>query len=70
MFLYKKDEKRNLYNKTLLIIFMALDDNVIYQALTSMASALEYNNNEKNILVYNLFCFMILIWKILNYLNH
>ena len=34
MFLYKKDEKRNLYNKTLLYIFMALDDNVIYQALT------------------------------------
>ena len=54
IFLYKKDEKRNLYNKTLLNICMALDDNVIYQTLTSMTSALENNNNEKNILVYNL----------------
>jgi len=54
MFLYKEDEKRNFYNKTLLNICMALDDNVIYQTLTSMTSALENNNNLKNVLVYNL----------------
>ena len=54
MFLYKEDEKRNFYSKTLLNICMALDDNVIYQTLTSMTSALENNNNVKNVLVYNL----------------
>ena len=54
MFLYKKDKKRKFNNKTLLYICMALDDNVVFPTLTSMTSALENNNNEKNILVYNL----------------
>ena len=55
MFLYQEDEKMNLKNKKLIInICMALDNNIIYQTLVSMTSALENNNNEKNILAYNL----------------
>lgn len=54
MFLYKEDEKKNLNNKNLIYICMALDNNIIYQTLVSMASALENNSNKNNILSYNL----------------
>lgn len=54
VFLYKEDEKMNLNNKNLINICMALDNNVVYPTLVSMASALENNNSEKNILTYNL----------------
>jgi hypothetical protein len=33
---------------------MSLDNNIIYPTLVSMVSALENNNNKKNILSYNL----------------
>jgi len=52
MFLYQEDEKMDLNNKNLMNICMALDNNIIYQTLVSMTSALE--NNKNNILSYNL----------------
>lgn len=54
IFLYREDEKVKSNNKTLINICMALDNNVIYPTLVSMTSALENNNNENNILAYNL----------------
>ena len=53
MFLYQEDEKNILKNKTFINICMALDNNIIYQTLVSMTSALE-NNNNNNILSFNL----------------
>lgn len=54
IFLYKEDEKINLSNTNLIYICMALDNNVVYPTLVSMTSVLENNNNEKNMLAYNL----------------
>ena len=39
-------------NKTEILISMSLDNNAIYPTLVSMTSALENNDNNKNILVY------------------
>ena len=52
IFLYQEDKNMNLYNKNLINICMALDNNIIYPTLVSMTSALE--NNKNNILAYNL----------------
>ena len=41
-------------NKTEIYISMSLDNNAIYPTLVSMTSALENNDNNKNILVYYL----------------
>jgi hypothetical protein len=41
-------------NKTEILISMSLDNNAIYPTLVSMTSALENNDNNKNILVYYL----------------
>ena len=54
IFLYKEDEKMKLNKKSLINICMALDNNVVYPTLVSMTSALENNNNKKNMLAYNL----------------
>lgn len=54
--IYKIDEDFIQYynNKTIIRIFMSLDNNLIYPTLVSMTSALENNDKEKNILKFYL----------------
>ena len=51
-FEYKKEEYKT--KKTAIHISMAIDNRAIYSSLVSMASALENNNKNKNILIYHL----------------
>ena len=51
-FEYKKEEYKT--NKNAIHIAMACDNGAVYSSLVSMASALENNNKEKNILIYHL----------------
>ena len=50
---YKKEENNN-QNKKGIHIAMALDNSAVYSTLVSMASALENNDKNKNILIYHL----------------
>ena len=53
-FLYKEDNNTNIgTNKTEIHVAMAFDTRSIYPTLVSVASALENNDNNKNILVYH-----------------
>ena len=55
LFKKKKNENKETYiDKLEIHISMSLDIKAIYPTLVSMTSALENNNNEKNILVYHL----------------
>ena len=51
-FEYKKEEYKTYKNA--IHIAMACDNGAVYSSLVSMASALENNNKEKNILIYHL----------------
>ena len=68
--LYKEDEKDKLNSKTIINICMALDNKIIYPTLVSMVSALENNNNEKNILAYYLLLSHDFNKKMYKYLSH
>mgnify|MGYP002624341605 CR=1 FL=1 len=53
LFLYKEDINNSInYNKSEILISMALDNGGIYPTLVSMTSALENNDKKNNILVY------------------
>ena len=54
LFLYKEDNNTNEINKEKIHIAMSIDKNGIYISLVSMVSALENNNQNKNILIYHL----------------
>lgn len=54
LFVYKEDKNIISNNINLINLCMTLDNNIIYPALVSMTSALENNNNKKNLLVYHL----------------
>ena len=54
LFLIKSDDWEHITNKNLIHIAMCIDMNFNFPTLVSMISALENNNNLKNIIIYHL----------------